>query len=163
MQNALKAVGYALACSVMGVGIGNALGAEITQTEVSSPGLVACVYILGNVIASDTPVLASNCGDRFGSYWHWNTTGVISGNGSTTSVSTCLKVKRDGRVFLFDCDPSVPGPSEIWVFVEGEVRVKNGPFTGRCLDSRGVYGLTTAAQLVVNTCTGSLTQQWTIK
>jgi hypothetical protein len=167
MQNFLRLLVSAVACLVLGapigVGIGSALAAEITQAEVSAPGVTACVWIHDNFIASDTPVLATDCGDRFGAYWHWNSTGVISGNGSTYTVSKCLKAKASGRVVVFDCKSTAPGLGEIWRFVDGQVRVANGPHAGWCLDSRGNYGTEIADQLVVAICTGSATQLWTIK
>jgi hypothetical protein len=167
MQNLLRrlvlAVASLLLGSPIGAGVGSALAAEITQAEVSAPSVTACVWIIDNAIASDSPVLASDCGDRFGAYWHWNTTGVISGNGSTDAGSKCLKAKASGRVVVFDCKATFPRSGEIWLFRDGQVKVENGPLAGRCLDSRGNYGTTTADQLVVDICTGSSTQIWAIK
>jgi hypothetical protein len=162
MQDLLRAAAYALACLVMGIGVGNALAAEIAQPEGSS-GVTACVQVFNQQIANNTPVLASDCSDRFGAYWHLNPTGVISGNGSSNFVSTCLSVKGNGRVVIFDCNPLFPGSGRQWEFRLGRLIVLNGPHASECLDSRGFYSLSAAAQLVVFPCTSSPTQDWTIK
>ncbi len=163
MQNWLRGAAYAVACLVMGVGAGSAFAAEIVQPEVgSTPVVNACVEVFNSATANNTPVLASNCGDGFPSYWHW-APNVIEGIGSANGVTTCLRAKLNGSVVLRVCDPLSPAPGEAWYFVYGEVRVLTGPLAGRCLDSRGFYGTTTTAQLVVDSCTGGATQQWDIR
>ena len=59
----------ALVVLLTGGGVGKAIALEITQPEAGTP-ITACVQVFNEATANNTPVLASDCGNRFSSYWH---------------------------------------------------------------------------------------------
>jgi hypothetical protein len=152
---------------LLAAGVGSASAAQV-QVNGNAPYL--CAAVQGSNIANGTAVIAYACSGGPNDQWQY-IGGQLQGIGTSSAGSKCLDVKGQGTtpgtlVDLYDC---VGQMNQQWVIVDGtdyglpSSSLIMGVQSNLCLDSAGGPAVGGGTQLIVNTCTGSESQNWIMR
>ena len=149
---------------MLAVGLGTANAAVL---RLSSAVPYLCADVSEAAITNVTPVGAFYCNGDFNQQWEY-IDGQFVGIGTTKGVNKCLDIHGAGPnppgtvVELFDCNG---GPNQQWSIFNGALRglpssnLIYNPQSGLCLDASGGK----SAQLTIERCTGSSSQNWRLE
>jgi glucosylceramidase len=117
-----------------------------------------CLDVHGGNTANGTPVGSAACNLTFSQVWQW--VGLqVAGIGSSVAGGKCLDVEGSGtangsRIVLFDCNGT---GGQKWRYFDFQII---NTHSNKCLD---VGTGTLPVQATIQTCNGSLGQQWNIR
>jgi hypothetical protein len=146
------------------------ISANAAQLQVNGNAPYLCAAVQGSNIANKTPVIAYPCSGGPNDHWQY-IGGQLEGIGTSSAGGKCLDVQGQGTtpgtlVDLYDCVGQV---NQQWEIVDGtdfglpSSSLIIGVQSNLCLDSAGGPSVGGGTQLIVNTCTGSESQNWIMR
>lgn len=154
MIQILRILGTLAALGILAVGL------DAAQIQQGSNNY-KCVAVNGGKTANGTAVIAYSCSGGPEDQWNY-VFGQLQGIGSADGTYKCLDVKGQGTTAgtLVDLWSCTSHPNQQWE-IEGGAII--GVQSQMCLDSSGGPKVGGGTQLVINTCTGVSSQNWTVR
>ncbi len=139
------------------------------EVELNTGAPHHCAAVQGSKTANGTPVIAYSCSGAFNDEWNLNK-GQIQGLGTVSGTSKCLTSAGTTAGSLVELSTCVSGSStqEWWLFSGASdgcascTLIFSGK-TGLCLDSSGGPSTGGGTQLIIDDCTASASQNWTVR
>jgi len=144
--------------------------ANAAQLQVNGGTPYLCAAVQGSNIANKTPVIAYPCSGGPNDHWQY-IGGQLQGIGTSSAGAKCLDVEGQGTTpgTLVDLYACVGQLNQQWEIVDGTTMglptstLVMGVQSLLCLDSAGGPSVGGGTQLVMNTCTGSGSQNWILR
>jgi ricin-type beta-trefoil lectin protein len=167
MNHVLRMLGSLQLLGLLAASVGPANAAQL-QVNGNAPYI--CAAVQGSNIANTTPVIAYSCSGGPNDHWQY-IGGQFQGIGTSSAGAKCLDVQGQGTtpgtlVDLYDC---VGQLNQQWEVVDGtdyglpSSTLIMGVQSLLCLDSAGGPSVGGGTQLIMNTCTGSESQNWILR
>jgi ricin-type beta-trefoil lectin protein len=162
----LRAFGALPLLGVLAACLGGPANAAILQINAAAP--YVCAAVQGGNTTPGTAVIAYSCSGAPNDQWNYFGGQFLGLGSGANGATTCLDVKDSGTTSgtLVDLNTCTGGQNQQWKITNGEnlglsgLTLIVGTQSGLCLDSSGGPGVGGGTQLVVNTCTGTGSQNW---